>query len=806
MLSGLTAKAQKVISRYAQEEAKRLNADRIEPDHIFLGLIRGSESVAVKILEKAKVDTEKIRIELENAIKKSPRPMVIGDLMPSERMHKVLRLSAEEAKTLNHNFIGTEHLLLGILREEEGTTYNLLEANNVTIGQLRRLTVEMLGYGVIPRSSSVEKIKKTPTIDAFGRDFTAMARENKLDPIVGRSEEISRLIQILSRRTKNNPILLGEPGVGKSAIVEGLAIRIHNQNVPDILIQKRIIVLDLAACIAGTKYRGEFEERLKNIMLESRKAGNVILFIDEIHNLIGAGGAEGAMDAANILKPALSRGEIQCIGSTTLKEYKYYFERDMALVRRFQPIPVEEPTIDETMEIIRGIKERYEQHHDVQYTDKALEVAVVMAKRYMTERYLPDTAIDVIDEAGACVRLKHAKRPEPIRRIENEIKDLLKEKNEVVKRQEFERAAVIRDHIRKKKEALEQNVAKWEQEKRKNVLTITHEDIAEVVSSITKIPVAKLDKNESKRLLQMEKIIHQKVVGQEEAVKAVSRAVRRSNSGLKDPRRPAGSFIFLGPTGVGKTELAKTLAEFVFDSEDSLIRMDMSEFMERHTLSRLIGAPPGYVGYDEGGELTDKVRRRPYSVILFDEIEKAHPDIFNMLLQVLEDGYLNDNLGHKVDFSNTIIILTSNLGSRDIISGHSLGFGSNDETTHIKDIKNKVMGEVKRNFNPEFLNRIDEIVVFHPLEKKHVRKILDIFIEELRVRLREKGIDLHLTKAIHNYLIEKGFNRDYGARPLRRAIQTDLEDFLSESFLSQSIKEGQTVKVDIKQGRPVVVK
>ena len=796
MFSGLTAKAQKVINQYAQEEAKKLNFDQIQPEHIFLGLIRESESIAVKVLQKANVDMDRIRIELENAIKKPPSTLVIGDLQPSERVQKVLELSTEEAKSLNHNFIGTEHLLLGILREEEGTIYNMLESYNVTLSLLRKLTVDMLGYGIIPKLSSQEKVKKTPTVDTFGRDLTSLAKDNKLDPVIGREHEVNRLVQILSRRTKNNPILIGEPGVGKSAIAEGLALRIHDKNIPDLLLKKRVVILDLAACVAGTKYRGEFEERLKNIMMEVRKSGNVIVFIDEIHTIIGAGGAEGAMDAANIFKPALARGELQCIGSTTLKEYKRHFERDTALVRRFQPIMVEEPSVVDSTLILQGLKRKYEDFHTVRYEKDALEAAAYLADRYLSERFLPDTAIDLIDEAGAKARLKNTHRPDHIRDAETEVDSLVKKKNDVVKNQEFEKAAVIRDQIKTKKEALEQAIAAWEEEKKQNVLSINAEDISEIISSITGIPLSRIQDEESEKLLKMEDELHKRIVGQQEAVKAVSKALWRSKTGLKSKKRPAGSFIFLGPTGVGKTELAKALSEFIFGKEDDLIRMDMSEFMEKHSASRLIGAPPGYVGYEEGGELTEKVRRKPYSVILFDEIEKAHSDVFNVLLQVLEDGHLNDNLGHKVDFTNTILILTSNIGSKDIIGGKSLGFGSHDRKSDFEMIKSKAMDELKKEFNPEFLNRLDDIIVFHPLEEEEVKKILDILLKELYAQLEGKKIKLKLTERAKSFLVKKGYNRDYGTRPLRRTIQSELEDLLSELLLSKKITAGDTIIID----------
>lgn len=796
MFSGLTAKAQKVINHYAQEEAKRLNFDHIDPEHIFLGLIREPESVAVRVIQKLNVDLEKIKFELENAVRRPSTTMLLGDLQPSDRVQKMLTYSAEEAKTLNHHYIGTEHLLLGLFREEEGTIFNLLESYGLNINKMRRSTVEILGFGEVPRTSAPEKNKKTPTLDTFGRDLTALAKDNKLDPVIGRQEEITRLIQILSRRTKNNPILIGEPGVGKSAIVEGLALRIQNKEAPDLLLNKRVVILDLASAIAGTKYRGEFEERLKNIMMETKRAGNVIMFIDEVHTIIGAGGAEGAMDAANILKPALARGELQCIGSTTLKEYKKYIEKDMALVRRFQPITVNEPSIEDSIQILQGLRKKYEEFHMASYTPEALETAVKFAKRYITERFLPDTAIDLIDEAGARARLENTNRPDHLKQIELEVEKLYGDKNKMVKDQKFEQAAVVRDEINHKKQELEKATKEWEGQKEEKRILIDVEDINAIVSRMTKIPVQKLGEAESKRLLSMEDELHKRVIGQDEAIKALSRIVRRSRVGLKSKKRPAGSFIFLGPTGVGKTELAKALSEFLFGKDDNIIRIDMSEFMEKHAASRLVGAPPGYVGYEEGGELTDRVRRNPYSIILFDEMEKAHPDVYNILLQILDEGHLTDNLGHKVDFSNTIMIMTSNLGAKDIIKGNTLGFGGAGDGLEQRDIHSIAMEELKREFNPEFLNRIDEIVVFHPLEEKHIELILDVLLNDLLTNLKDRSLTLELSPGAKKLLIKKGYDRQYGARKLRRTIQTELEDLLSSHILEGKIVDGDHIKVE----------
>ncbi|HBE04827.1 MAG TPA: ATP-dependent Clp protease ATP-binding subunit ClpC, partial [Spirochaetia bacterium] len=637
--------------------------------------------------------------------------------------------------------------------------------------------------------------KKTPTINQFGRDLTELAAAGKLDPVIGRTIEVERVIQILSRRTKNNPILLGEPGVGKSAIVEGLAQRIFSKNIPDLLHNKRVVVLDLAACVAGTKYRGEFEERLKNIILEIKRAENIIVFIDEVHTIIGAGGAEGAMDAANILKPALARGELQCVGATTLNEYKKYIEKDTALVRRFQPIQIEEPNIDDTKKILMGIKEKYEAHHKVKYSDQAVHAAVTMAKKYITERFLPDTAIDLIDEAGARAHLTSSIRPPEIKKIEEEIDELNREKTDVVKEQNYEKAAKIRDKIIDARTRLDHLISEWQGRKANDITIITDDDITTIISSITHIPLSRIAENESEKLLHMEEELHKRVIGQDEAIRAISRALRRSRAGLKSNKRPAGSFIFLGPTGVGKSELAKTLAEFMFGKEEALIRIDMSEFMEKHAVSRLIGAPPGYVGYEEGGALTDKIRRRPYSVVLFDEIEKAHPDVFNILLQVLEEGQLTDNLGHTVNFSNTILLMTSNLGSREMLKGGSLGFSASDQEMNFEDMKNIALDELKRAFNPEFLNRVDDTIVFRTLGRGDIMAIIDILMKETISALAEKKIKIQIDGSAKNFLAEKGYDRKFGARPLRRLLQKEFEDIMAVKILEGSIKENDTVTI-----------
>ncbi len=795
---GLTAKAQKVINQYAQEEARNLNAEKVEPEHIFLGLIKKNESIAITVLQKLNVNIDKIKIELENSINRSTSTMVLGELPISERVKKVLTYSTEEAQTLHHHYIGTEHLLLGLFREENGTIYNILETNNVTLAKLRRTTVEILGFGSIPKTEVPGKNKKTPTIDNFGQDFTALAKENKLDPVIGREREISRVIQILSRRTKNNPILIGEPGVGKSAIVEGLANSIIKKETPDLLLDKRVICLNLSSCVAGTKYRGEFEERMKNILIEIKRAQNIVLFIDEIHTIIGAGGAEGAMDAANILKPSLSRGEIQCIGATTMKEYKKYIEKDTALVRRFQSIIINEPTTADTVDILDGLKEKYEEFHNIKYEKNSLQTAALYAKRYLTENFLPDSAIDLIDEAGAKARVSHSNRPDEINQLELEIDKLNKEKNNSVNNQEFEKAAAIRDKILTKKDELNQNLKEWNNKKKEMLININSEHIKKIISEMTDIPLQKLDENESQKLLKLETELHQRIIAQDEAINAVAKAIRRSRTGLKNPNRPAGSFIFLGPTGVGKTELVKVLTQSLFGSEDALIRINMSEFMEKHSASRLIGSPPGYVGYEEGGDLTDKVRRRPYSIILFDELEKAHHDVFNILLQVFEDGYLEDNLGHKVDFTNTFIIMTSNLGGKDIIKDTRLGFNVENETSRYEDVKGIALDELKQHFNPEFLNRIDETIIFHPLTKEHLSSILDLMLAELSALLKEKHITLTLQKSAKNFIINKGYDKKFGARPLRRVLQEELENLISLKMLEGNIKKGDHVTVSCK--------
>lgn len=797
----LTPRANKIINILAQEEAKRLNHDQLTPEHILLGLIREGEGIAVKALINLNIELNQLRNDIELAVKKSGGTLLIGDVPHSSRVEKILKLSTMEARGLGHTYIGTEHLLLGILKEESGTAALILESKNVNVDKVRNEILKLLGHTSMSKHKDKAPVK-TPTLDEFGRDLTELARRKELDPVVGRETEIERLIQILSRRKKNNPVLIGEPGVGKTAIVEGLAQSIIDSNVPELLIGKRLLTLDLASLVAGTKYRGEFEERLKNVMKEIRKANNVILFIDELHTLIGAGGAEGAIDAANMLKPALSRGELQCIGATTLNEYKKYIERDAALERRFQPIVVEEPTVEETVDILRGLKEGYEKHHKVKYLDDALIASSSLSHRYISDRFLPDKAVDLIDEAGAKSRLEHSTRPDYFAEMEQEIAKLSAKKDDYVRQQDYEKAAEMRDKVNEMKRELKEKMEEWRRETSMDIPEITEEDIAKIVSQSTGIPVSRLNENEQKRLLKMEDELHKQVIGQDEAIDAISRAIRRSRTGLKSPKRPTGSFIFLGPTGVGKTYLAKTLAEFLFGEQDALIRIDMSDFMEKFSVSRLVGAPPGYIGYDEGGELTEKVRRRPYSVVLFDEIEKAHPDVFNILLQIMEEGQLADNLGHTVDFRNTVLIMTSNVGAKQISKGGvSLGFAQDSEEKSFNAIKDKAMDELKKTFNPEFIARVDEVVVFHQLTKEQISQIIDVMLEELYDRLSEKNIDIRLSVAAKDYLIDKGYDRKYGARPLRRTIQKELEDPLANELLKGEFTTGDEIQVELRQGK-----
>ncbi|HBU69199.1 MAG TPA: hypothetical protein DEE98_02325 [Elusimicrobia bacterium] len=789
MSNRFTDRVQRVII-IAQEEAKRLNHDYVGTEHILLGLVALGEGVAAKVLANLGIDLRRVRAEVEKLVGTGDNVMLLGEIPFTPRAKKVLELAVDEAQNLGHTYVGTEHLLLGLLREEEGIAARVLENLGVRINEARdevSSLLDDLDESGKPAKGSKSKTK-TPTLDEFGRDLTVMARDSKLDPVIGRSEEIERLIQILSRRTKNNPVLIGDPGVGKTAIVEGLAQRISSGDVPEILASKRVMTLDLASVVAGTKYRGEFEQRLKNIMEEIRHSkNNIILFIDELHTVIGAGAAEGAIDASNMLKPALSRGELQCIGATTLDEYRKHIEHDAALERRFQPISVEPPSISESVAILKGLKEKYETHHKVIYSEEALIAASELSDRYIPDRFLPDKAIDLIDEAGAKARLQSTQTPAHFIEKENELEKLTAEKEAAIAQQEYEKAARLRDKEKELRKSFEEAKKKWRLTREETRPLISADDIAVLVAKWTKIPVTRLTEKESEKLLHMEEELKKRVVGQDEAIKIISQAIRRSRTGLKDPRKPIGGFIFLGPTGVGKTELARALAEFLFGNESALIRTDMSEFMEKFSVSRLIGAPPGYVGYEEGGQLTEAVRRKPYSVVLLDEIEKAHPDVFNVLLQILDNGTLSDNLGHKVNFKNTIIIMTSNVGARLISRGKSLGFLVQDLQQDYISIKDTVTEEVKKAFNPEFLNRIDEIIVFHPLGRGEMKNILDLMIERGREKIEAQGYSLEFSDEAKDFLLEKGFDPQYGARPLQRVIQRFVEDPLAEEILARHI-------------------
>ncbi|MGF1488218.1 MAG: ATP-dependent Clp protease ATP-binding subunit [Prochloraceae cyanobacterium] len=802
MFERFTEKAIKVIM-LAQEEARRLGHNFVGTEQILLGLIGEGTGVAAKVLKSMGVNLKDARIEVEKIIGRGSG-FVAVEIPFTPRAKRVLELSLEEARQLGHNYIGTEHLLLGLIREGEGVAARVLENLGVDLSKVRTQVIRMLGETaeVAATPGAPGGRTKTPTLDEFGSNLTQMAGEGKLDPVVGRQKEIERVIQILGRRTKNNPVLIGEPGVGKTAIAEGLAQRIANRDIPDILEEKRVVTLDIGLLVAGTKYRGEFEERLKKIMDEIRQAGNVILVIDEVHTLIGAGAAEGAIDAANILKPALARGELQCIGATTLDEYRKHIERDAALERRFQPVMVGEPTVEETIEILYGLRERYEQHHKLKILDEALEAAAKLSDRYISDRYLPDKAIDLIDEAGSRVRFLNSQLPPAAKELDKELRQILKQKDDAVRAQDFDKAGELRDREMEIKAEIKTiaQAKKNEQTDEDDSPFVDSEQIAHVVAAWTGIPVNKLTETESERLLHMEDTLHQRLIGQEDAVKAVSRAIRRARVGLKNPNRPIASFIFSGPTGVGKTELTKALATYFFGSEEAMVRLDMSEYMERHTVSKLIGSPPGYVGYNEGGQLTEAVRRRPYTVVLFDEIEKAHPDVFNLLLQILEDGRLTDAKGRTVDFKNTLLIMTSNIGSKVIEKGGGgLGFEFSEDQTESQyhRIRSLVMEELKQYFRPEFLNRIDEIIVFRQLSKAEVKEIADILLKEVFARLMEQEITLSVTEKFKDRLVEEGYNPAYGARPLRRAIMRLLEDVLAEEILSGRIGEGDKAKVDI---------
>jgi len=779
----------------AREEAARLKHDYIGTEHLLLGVIREGEGIAATVLNNLGLDLDAIRQAVESMVAATGGTLTIGEIPFTPRAKRVLELSVDEARQLGHNYVGTEHLLLGLIREGEGVAARVLLELGVDRKKVREETLKLLGG--TPSVSQPEREGKveTPALNQFGRDLTALARESKLDPIIGRESEIERVIQVLSRRKKNNPILIGEPGVGKTAIAEGLAERIVENKVPETLKDKRIVTLDLAAVVAGTKYRGQFEERLKAVMNEIRESKDTIIFIDELHTIVGAGGAEGAIDASNMLKPALARGELQCIGATTLDEFRKYIEKDGALERRFQPIMVDPPSVDETIQIILGLRDKYEAHHGAKYTDDAIVNAVSLADRYINDRFLPDKAIDVIDEAGACARLSISAIPTEVRELEKQVEEVAKEKEAAIQQQEFEKAARIRDREKEFRAKLRELKKNWTDIKHETQATVDSDLIGTVIARMTGIPIARIEEKESEKLLRMEEEIRKMIVGQDEAVAAVSRAIRRNRAGLRDPRRPIGSFIFLGPTGVGKTELARVLARFLFDDPDALIRIDMSEYMEKFSVSRLIGATPGYVGHEEGGQLTEKVRRKPYSVVLLDEIEKAHPDVFNILLQVLDDGMLTDSLRRKVDFKNTVLIMTSNLGARQIKGGRSLGFQERSEESVYGGMKRTILDELKKSFNPEFLNRIDEAIVFHPLDRPQMADITRILLGQVTERLQTNGIHVAFDDTVIELLIEKGFDATLGARPLKRSIQKLIEDPLSEHVLRGQLKDGSDVHV-----------
>ncbi|TWU23358.1 ClpA/B family protein [Novipirellula galeiformis] len=812
MYERFTDRARKVM-QLANQEAQRFNHEYIGTEHILLGLVKEGSGVAANVLKNLEVDLRKIRLEVEKLVQSGPEMVTVGKLPQTPRAKKVIEYSMEEARNLNHSYVGTEHILLGLLREQEGVAAQVLMNLGLKLEDVREEVLNLLGHGLegaevgerggrsgdgesSGSSSGKSSKSKTPALDSFGRDLTELAKKGELDPVIGREREIERAIQILCRRTKNNPVLLGEAGVGKTAIIEGFAQKVIEGEVPEILAEKRIVVLDLAMMVAGTKYRGQFEERIKAVMTEVRRVKNTILFIDELHTLVGAGGAEGAIDAANVLKPALARGEIQCIGATTLDEYRKYIEKDNALARRFQEIIVEPTGKTETIAILKGLRERYEEHHRVQFTDDAIVAAVEMSERYITARCLPDKAIDVIDEAGARVRLRTMTRPPDLKEIDEEVEKLNKEKEDAVANQDFEKAANLRDQAEKLRKKKDQITAEWRQKSQQTDGVVDEEVIAEVVSKMTGIPLTRLSTEDSLRLMKMEEELHKRVVSQEQAVTAVAKAVRRSRSGLKDPKRPTGSFIFAGPTGVGKTLLAKALAEYMFGDADALVHIDMSEYMEKHNVSRLIGAPPGFVGYEEGGQLTEKIRRRPYAVVLFDEIEKAHPDVFNMMLQVMEEGRLTDSFGRNIDFRNTILIMTTNAGAEAIKNESSFGFQKPDGDASYDSMKSRVMDQIERVFRPEFLNRLDDTIIFRHLTKEDLKSVIDYELSKVRERLLERGLAIELTDEAKEFLVKKGSNLDYGARPLRRAIEQRIEDPLSEELLQGTFEGKDTIVID----------
>jgi ATP-dependent Clp protease ATP-binding subunit ClpC len=804
MFERFTDRARRVVV-LAQEEARMLNHNYIGTEHILLGLIHEGEGVAAKALESMNISLEAVRQQVEEIIGQG-QAAPTGHIPFTPRAKKVLELSLREALQLGHNYIGTEHILLGLIREGEGVAAQVLQKLGADLNRVRQTVIQLLsGYTGGKESASGEQSPQgSMVLDQFGRNLTQLARETKLDPVIGRQKEIERVMQVLSRRTKNNPVLIGEPGVGKTAVVEGLAQDIVGGDVPETLKGKQIYTLDLGALVAGSRYRGDFEERLKKVLKEIKTRGDIVLFIDELHTLVGAGAAEGAIDAASILKPMLARGELQTIGATTRDEYRKHLEKDAALERRFQPIDVEEPSVTHTIEILKGLRDRYEAHHRVSFTDDALVAAANLADRYISDRYLPDKAIDLIDEAGSRMRIRRMTAPPDVREIDEKIAEVRLRKESSIDAQDFEKAAGLRDEERKLLEERARREQEWKSGEMDVLSEIDEEEIAEVLSIWTGIPVFKLTEEETEKLLRMEDELHKRIISQNESIEAVSRAMRRTRAGLKDPRRPAGSFIFLGPSGVGKTELSKALAEFLFGDDEALIQLDMSEYMEKHTVSRLIGSPPGYVGYEEGGQLTEAVRRKPFSVVLFDEIEKAHPDVFNTLLQILEDGHLTDAQGRKVDFKNTIIIMTSNLGTRDIQKGPGVGFAARaDEQLTYDKMKDRVMEELKRAFRPEFLNRIDEVIVFRSLTREDVKNIVELLMKRVREQLKAKDLDIELTDAARELLAEKGYDLALGARPLRRTIQRLVEDPLSEKLLWKEFRAGQTVIVDARDGEIV---
>ena len=815
MMNNFTPRAQQVLA-LARKEADRFNHNYVGTEHLLLGLIKLGQGVAVNVLQKMGLDLETVRMEVEKQVGSGPETKMVGNIPYTPRVKKVLALAGKEAKSLNHSYVGTEHILLGLLREGEGVAARVLKNLEVDIERTRNEILKELDPNFTPPESDQEgasespsgsggtskKDQKTPALRAFGRDLTELAKKGEIDPVIGRSSEIERVIQVLCRRTKNNPVLIGEAGVGKTAIVEGLAQEIAAGNVPELLRDKKVITLDLALMVAGTKYRGQFEERIKAVMDEIRRTKNVILFIDELHTIVGAGSAEGAMDASNIIKPALSRGELQCVGATTLNEFRKYIEKDAALERRFQQVKVEAPTVDEAILILKGLRSKYEAHHKARYTDEGLEQAVKLSDRYLTGRFLPDKAIDIMDEAGARARIGAMTRPPSVKDIEKEIEEIRGRKEAAIKAQDFEKAASLRDTEKQAKDKLERILTEWREQREEKEVVVTEDDIMHVISKWTGVPLNRMEQAETDKLLKMESEMRGKVIGQEEAVIAISKALRRSRADLKDPRRPIGSFIFLGPTGVGKTFLAQTLAEFMFGDRDALIQIDMSEYMEKFTASRLIGSPPGYVGHEEGGQLSEAVRRRPYSVVLFDEVEKAHPDVLHLLLQILEEGKITDSLGRKIDFRNTIIIMTSNIGAELIKKSNVMGFGVSSRDEQAYDVmKEKILDEAKRVLKPEFVNRLDDLIVFHTLGKPELLKIVELEISKVLARIKIKEIHLVLDEKAKELLIEKGFDPAYGARPMRRAVERYLEDPMAEEILRGSIKPGDTANVSCENGK-----